>query len=130
MYRWVDHTGEMELEIEAADESGVYAAAVEAIGDLMREEQGGEPLERRIDVSARDRPALLAATLEELIFASETEEFLPVRVVDVEAGQDRVRVTVEGERQRPSGLVKAVTYHRLRFEPAGDAWRATVVFDV
>jgi SHS2 domain-containing protein len=130
MYRWVDHTGEMELEIEATDESGVYAAAVEAIGELMRDEPSEERLERRIDVAARDRPALLAAALDELIFAAETEEFLPVRVEEIEAGPDRLRATVEGRRQHSSGLVKAATYHRLRFEHAGSGWRATVVFDV
>jgi SHS2 domain-containing protein len=37
---------------------------------------------------------------------------------------------VHGTVGDPPHVVKAVTYHRLAFEPRGDAWHATVVLDV
>jgi hypothetical protein len=40
VFRWAEHTGELELEIEASGERGVYAAAVEAIAELLGAEWG------------------------------------------------------------------------------------------
>ena len=38
MFRWAEHTGELEL--EASGERGVYAAGVEAIAELLGAEGG------------------------------------------------------------------------------------------
>src|SRR3954452_5779508 len=35
VFRWAEHTGELELEIEAASEHGVYEDAVRAMGELL-----------------------------------------------------------------------------------------------
>ena len=129
MYRWVEHSGEVEVAIEAATEREVFADALAALSDLLGIE--GDGRERRaVAASATDRPALLAAWLEELVFLAETEGFEPVGVEDLQLGDDSVQASVRGRRGDPRPLIKAVTYHRLAFVPTGSGYRASVVLDV
>lgn len=134
MYRWVDHTGEVELEIRAGDEATVYADAVAAMAELLggdRDAGAPEAAERRdVAVEAADRPRLLAELLGELAFLAETDGFVPAALVDLDAGATRLTATVAGASGEAPQLVKAVTLHRLAFEEAGEGWRARVVLDV
>ena len=79
---------------------------------------------------APDRPALLAAFIEELVFLAESESLVPIGLRRVELGEGLARAEVEVARADPPHLVKAVTYHRLEFEPAEHGYRARVVLDV
>jgi len=152
VYRWVEHTAELELELEAVTEREVLADALSAIGELLEDEEQSPgcnaapaplerralhagaalaPLERRaLQAGARDRPALLAAWLEELLFLAESEGFIPLQIADLSIDADCLRATVVGRMGAPRPLVKAVTHHRLEFEPTDGGYRARVVFDV
>ena len=129
MYRWVDHTAEVEFEIEADSEREVFADALVALADLLGTAGEGNEL-RAIELNAADRPALLAAWLEELVFLAETEGFEPLRLEALELDDDSLRATVRGRLGEPPHLVKAVTYHRLAFAPAASGYSARVVLDV
>lgn len=131
MYRWIDHTSEMELEIEAGDEREVFADALTALAELLGSPGGRvQPHRARVEVSAADRPALLAAWLEELVFLAETEGFVGTRVAELELTADGLWSEVVGHLDEPPPIVKAVTYHRLQFEATGGGYRARVVLDV
>ncbi len=129
MYRWVEHTAELELAIEAPTEEAVFADALAAYAELVGLAPGGPPATHEVDVEAPDRASLLAAWLDELVFLAETEAFVPERAA-VTLHPDGLRALIEGRRGRPPHLVKAVTYHGLEFVPAGAGWRARVVLDV
>jgi SHS2 domain-containing protein len=128
---WAEHVGELELHLFAADEVGVFEAAVGAVGDVLAGEEGSE-IEEWHDVWAEgaDRPVLLAAWLDELVFLAEHHRVVPVTVRDLQLEPTAVGGRVGGYRGQPPHLVKAVTYHRLAFEPHERGWRATVVLDV
>jgi SHS2 domain-containing protein len=145
VYRWLDHTGELALEIEAGDERGVFEQALEAVFELTEGDSregancgGGETNERlteptklrEIEAAAPDRAALLAAWLEELFFLAETEGLVPIRLVRLELAGERLTAAVETRPGRPRHLVKAVTYHGLKLERVGERWRAHAVLDV
>jgi SHS2 domain-containing protein len=137
VYRWVDHTAELELEIAAPREEDVFADALDALAELLASPaeraavRRDRPPERRvIQVDAGDRPALLAAWLEELVFLADADGFVGMELEQIELGPDRVEATVLGHIGEPAPLVKAVTYHRLEFRPAGEEYRARVVLDV
>jgi protein archease len=130
VYRWVDHTAEVELEIEAAGEREVLEEALRALAELLGVADAGGDERRPVVVEAGDRPALLAGWIEELAFLAESEGFVGTRVLDLELGRESVRATVAGVIDEPPPLVKAVTYHRLAFEPSGDGYVARVVLDV
>ena len=129
MHRWVEHTAELELQIDAATEEGVFVEAAEALSELLGARAQGGPARREVEATAPDRPALLAGWLNELVFLSE-QGFVPERVVALDLGNAGLRATVEGRAGEPRSLVKAVTYHRLRLEPEGVRWRGRVVLDV
>jgi SHS2 domain-containing protein len=129
MYRWVDHTAEVELEIDAGSEREVFADALAALAELLGATGEGDEL-RSVELRAADRPALLAAWLEELVFLAEIEGFEPLGLESLELGDDSLRATVRGRVGDPPHLVKAVTYHRLAFARAGSGYSARVVLDV
>jgi SHS2 domain-containing protein len=133
MYRWVDHTAELELRVEARTAEGVFQEALAALGELLAErsgDDGGEPARFEVEASAPDRATLLAEWLSELVYLVETEGFIPERVEELTLSADSLHATASGQRATPPHLVKAVTYHRLMLEESGGAWRATVVLDV
>jgi SHS2 domain-containing protein len=130
VFRWVDHTSELELEIEAPSEEAVFSEALAALAELVSD-AGGPPVTREVQVAADDRALLLVEWLSELVYLSELEELVPERIAALELTEGRLRATVQGHRGRPRHLVKAVTLHRLELSGDDDAgWRARVVLDV
>jgi SHS2 domain-containing protein len=136
VHRWVDHTAELELELEAASEVGVFQEALTALGELLAERAGGderpdaEPARHEVSASAPDRATLLAEWLGELAYLAECEGFVPGGVERFELAGNALEATVVGRRAAPPHLVKAVTYHRLGMWEEDETWRARVIFDV
>jgi SHS2 domain-containing protein len=129
-YRWVEHTGELELEIETADEVSVFGEGFEAMRQLLSSEDLGKPMSRAVELAGSDRAALLADWLAELAILGETEGLVPERLRGLELGDDGLSATVDGREGAPANLVKGATYHRLAFERSGAGWFARVVLDV
>ena len=130
MYRWVEHTGELELEIEASSEREIFEQGFEAMRELLAGKSGEQVAPALIGIEAADRAALFADWLAELAFLAETEGLVPERLRSLEVSHRRLEAVIEGSRGRPPHLVKAVTYHRLAVERLDDRWRASVVLDV
>lgn len=128
-YRWVEHTSELELSIEATSREGVFSESLVALGELFDAPDGTE-IVHQLSVSATDLPALLVEWLNELVYVAESEGVAPERVIRMELGNKHLDATISGRRTLPRALVKAVTYHRLEFDRAGEGWRARVVMDV
>jgi SHS2 domain-containing protein len=131
VYRWIDHTAELELEIEAATETAIFIEALAALRELLGDGDRGEPSTHEIELVADEMDELLADWLDELVYLAETDAFVPEEVTGLDLDRGRLRATVLGHRGTPSALVKAVTRHRLLLEPAGEnGWRARMVLDV
>jgi SHS2 domain-containing protein len=132
VYRWIDHTAEVELAIEAGDEREVFADALRALAELIEADEPAShpPEQRTLELTASDRPALLAAWLEELVYLLDTEGFVASDVIAFELTGHALRATVVGAVDQPAPLVKAATYHRLEFRRHQDGYVATVVLDV
>jgi SHS2 domain-containing protein len=129
-YRWVEHTAEVQMEIEAATEEAVFTDALHALGELVADDAGGEQVRREVVVGGRERAALLVGWLDELVFLAETEDLVPEHAERIELSDHRLAATVRCHRGSPRHLVKGATYHRLVFERSGCGFRATVVLDV
>jgi SHS2 domain-containing protein len=127
-----EHVGELQLWITAATAEDLFVEAVRAVAEILDEGRPGarEVEERQIALQADDRAVLLADWIGELAFLAETDAFVPDAVATLELRDGGLRARVRGHPGRPPHLVKAVTYHDLRFEPDGDGWRAQVVLDV
>jgi len=127
-YAWIEHTAELELELEADDERAIFAAAVRAFAELLDDEDDAPEVTRELELDAHDRAGLLVALLEELVYLADTAAFVPHELVD--ADLEARRAAVRGHTGAPPPLVKAVTYHRLEFRHEHGRWRARVVLDV
>ena len=129
-FRWIEHTGELELELEAASERGIFETGFHAMRELIHSNQWRERLEVPVTLTGSDRAALLADWLGELAFLAETRGLVPERLASLTLTDDGLRAVVQGSAGDPPHLVKGVTYHGLRFERTEDGWRARAVLDV
>jgi SHS2 domain-containing protein len=128
MYRFVEHTAELEVALEAASPEDVLLDAMRAFAELIGPVDGPE-LERPVEIEANDLPALLARWLDEFVFLSETEGLVPESAV-ISLDGTRLSATVRGATGEPRPLVKGVTLHGLEFRQRDGAWRGRVVLDV
>jgi SHS2 domain-containing protein len=141
-YRFLDHTGDVGFELEAASLADLLAEAVAAFASTLTDpERLGESEERELAAAAAAPDLLLHALLEELLFLFERHGFLARSAeVEVEAelagkGALRLRARLRGERWDPERtplklLVKGVTYHRLAVEEGEGVVRGRVVLDI
>jgi tRNA-splicing ligase RtcB (3'-phosphate/5'-hydroxy nucleic acid ligase) len=133
-YRWLEHTSELELRIDAPGDQAVFEEAVAALSELVETDEqtaGGadSPVARVVEVAPADRAALLAAFLEELVNLIETDDLIPERAENVELLRESLTATARGHRGGPRHLVKGVMYHELTFAHADRGFTATVVLD-
>jgi SHS2 domain-containing protein len=129
-YSWIEHTAEVELALEGATPEEVFADALAALGELVDDEGRGDAVRRRVELHGETTADLLAAWLDELVFLAETEALVPERAEELSLRGGSLSAVVAGRAGAPRPVVKAVTYHGLRFEHEGGCWRAHVVLDV
>jgi SHS2 domain-containing protein len=136
-FEQLDHTADLGVAVEGASAEEALARLVLALGSLLA---GGGPApvraEREIAVEGGpDLRGTALAVLRELLYRFAAERLIPAacEVLRLDEAGARVRVAFAGwdpALHREGTDVKAVTWHASAFEPAGDGWRAQVVFDV
>jgi SHS2 domain-containing protein len=129
VYRWIEHTSELELEIEAPTEEGVFMEATAAFAELV-EPDGAESAVREIRLEGGDPASLLVDWLNELVYLADVEGFVPERVRSFELDARGLSATVSGGRGEAQHPVKAVTLSGLEFGRDDAGCRARVVLDV
>jgi SHS2 domain-containing protein len=132
-YELLEHPADVKLRAWGATLEELFAnAAAGMMAFLFGEHianagaEGTEPL----DISARDREALLVDFLSELLYraTSEYRAYVDVRVREV--GERRIIATAGIVPARARDDIKAVTHHELAVRKVDTGWEATVVFDV
>lgn len=132
-HRFVEHTGEIELRLEAADFASLVEEAARALAEIMAEDAGGEPTSapERLELAAADRESLLVDWLNELVYRAEVNKCVYGDVRVEHADDRRLEATVRGRApSSPRTAVKAATWHRLRVQDMPAGLQATVVLDV
>jgi SHS2 domain-containing protein len=129
-FRWIDHTAELELELEAPSEEGLFEVAFDAMRELLSGAETAERVEVDVELEGSDRALLIADWLGELAYLGEMRGLVPDRLAWFELDERGARARVEGAAGDPPHLVKGVTYHRLALGRADGGWRARVVLDV
>ena len=121
------------MRIRAPSLAELLAEAGRALAQVQLPGGGGEaaPVWREIEVSASDRAALLAEWLNELIFLTEAEAWLPMQFELTRTTDTNVRARVSGIwLDRAPGLVKAATLHGLRVDEISGGLKGEVILDV
>jgi len=129
-HRFVEHVGEVEIDLEAASEADVFAAALAAFGELVATRDTGRSATHSVELVAPDHALLLVDWLSELVYLAEVEGFVPECLESLELADDRLRATVAGHRSDPRHLVKAITLNKLELRQEGGTWHGRVVLDV
>ena len=134
-YREFEHTGYTGIEVEAPSRAELFARAAVAMGRIMVAPDGIAPAERRMVQASADTDEdlmhdLLSAALslflcDGFIWCDAQAEELPGAVALTLAGEPFNR-----RRHQLLTEIKAVTYHQLKVEQIGGAWRARIIFDV
>jgi SHS2 domain-containing protein len=132
-HRFVEHTGELELRLEAPDFASLLEEAARALADIMAEDASGAltSAPEHVELSARDRESLLVDWLNELVYRAEVNKCV-YRDVHVGRADDRhIEAVVRGhEPSCPRTAVKAATWHRIRVWGTPAGLEATLVLDV
>jgi len=129
-YHFVEHVGEVELELEAPSEAGIFDAALAAFAELAAADGSGEPAAHEVELAAPDRALLLVDWLNELIYLAEVERFVPEHVASIQIAGGRLHATVAGHRDQPRHLVKGVALNNLELVEERGGWHGRVVLDV
>jgi SHS2 domain-containing protein len=129
--RFLEHTGEVELLVDASTEEEVFAEAAAAFAELVDRGGKGHTGRRTFVLRGSDRPSLLVEWVNELVYLAEVDGFVPDRVEELALDGNGLRATVAGRvGAAPANLVKAATYSGLELGRHADGWRARVVLDV
>lgn len=132
-YYFEEHTGEVQLRIAAPSLPQLFEEAGVALAELMAEQRDNSSAEdtETVALHAPDREALLVEWLNELIFRAETQQKIYRDIRITHLSENDLRAEIRGtfpERLRTE--VKAATFHRIKIQPEGDGYAATVVLDV
>ncbi|MDH3743517.1 MAG: archease [Acidobacteriota bacterium] len=139
-YRFLEHTADAGVEIDAPSPTEIYRLGLFALTDCLTVLKKIEPRERHpFSLRAGGLDLLLVDWLQELLFRFETTGFVArdteLRLTSEDEGEFVLEGVLLGEpfdpARHPVRLpVKAVTYHQLVFEPTDHGYFARVIFDV
>ena len=136
VYRQLDHTADIAIEVWGADLRELFGNAAFALFDMVADVDGVRPtVTTSIEVAADDVEMLLVNWLNELIYRISAKEMLYARADVHHLDAKHLSATVHGEPYDPGRHhlrteIKAATYHQLRVTEEGCQWRACVIFDV
>jgi SHS2 domain-containing protein len=133
-----EHTADLGLRVRAADLNALFADAARGLFSIIA--AGLDPARAtegvHFDLTAGALDLLLFDWLNELLFTYESRRLLFSRFdVDVHTADNRLSAMAYGEpvdraRHALEHEVKAITYHGLKVEPAGDDWLAEIIVDI
>lgn len=135
-YSIMDVTADIGIITSAPDLAMLYENAAYALFDLMCDmREVASAVETEIAVEGIDAPSTMVNWLNELLYIFEARSLLFGEFRVYSADPMQVRAVARGEEFDPSRHkvirhIKAVTYHRLKVERAGDRWEAEVLFDI
>lgn len=132
-FEYTPHRGEIGLRVCGATVGDVLREAALGLSGLLipRGESNGSDTAKEITLDAPDRGALLVDWLNELLFLGDRDRWAPTRLEIHQASDHHVRATAYGPvlPQAPT-LVKAATWHGLRFDRKDGGYEAEVLLDV
>jgi SHS2 domain-containing protein len=135
LYRELEHTGDLRIEVSAPARSELFRRAALALAALLVDPSNVAAIQpRTIEISASDDIALMHDLLTELLQLYAADGFI-WRDANVEERRGGLHVILKGEsfdpaRHLPRDEIKAVTYHQMSVENAANEWRARMIFDV
>lgn len=136
IYREIEHTADLGIEITAADLPALFASAGEALYAQIADPAAIKNQDTiNISATGEGPEELLHAWLCELLALFNIQGFVGRQCEIADIGDGRVQGKVSGEkldlkRHAFHTEIKGVTYHDFRVWREAGAWHARVIFDV
>lgn len=137
-YEILDHTADVRVRAFGDDTAGLLRSAVLAMASLIADTDNVEStVAVTVEATGETPEELLVHLLAEALYVHHTRKMLFRDAVVEVPGEDVLRAacTLSGEAYDPGRHelgydIKAVTYHDLKIQRAGDRLTAEIVFDV
>lgn len=135
-YEHLDVSGDAGIRATGATLEEAFASVALGMYSLVTEPaRVMEEESIRVEVKSHSREGLLVGWLNELVFQLDAHGFVGRRVDIKSLEENRIVAAVSGEefdpeRHESNLLIKAATYHGLRFERLDGGWLLEVLFDV
>jgi SHS2 domain-containing protein len=135
-YRFLDHTADLRIEVEADTLSGLFVEAAVALFDVIAGVDSIRVEEfREVGASGEDLRELLVDWLRELLYCFAGEGMVFSRFEIMTFSETEIRARCGGElfvqgRHQVKHDIKAVTYHGLEIEDHDGKLCVSVVFDI
>lgn len=135
-FEYFEHTADIGMRVRAATSAALIESAIVGLRTLLvGDSEVGSNDTRTIDIRGVEADLLLFDALNEVLFAFETEGFLPAAAFVMKVEGDNWRIAMLGEafdadRHTRHHEVKAVTYHGLSVNQSENGWCAEVIFDI
>ena len=130
----LEHTADVGLRAWAPSLEECFEQATWALAAIIGIDRPGAGDAVELDLHAGDVEALLVDWLSEVVYLHDARDALvagvDVRAVDPQRVRGDVSLAPRGEIPVDGTQVKAITYHRLRVQRAGDGFVAEVYVDV
>ncbi len=146
----IDVSGDVGIRVEGRDPEEIFVNAAIGLYNLITEIEAINPVKDiTLDLKGDTIEELLISFLNELIFHFDAHGFIGKEIIlesnirdlggdnPPETGNYWLRGAVRGEEFDPLRherrlLVKAATYHNLRFikDPKSGLWKADIIFDI
>ena len=136
VYRLMDHTADLGMEVFGNDLPALYANAARALFDiLVQGSRGGAGLRHDLRFQGADAADLMVNWLRELLFLWNAEQQFVKKITIREVSRTTLNATVETIAYNPDDHdvlreIKAITYHRIAVEKQETGWQTSVFFDV
>lgn len=135
-YQIIDHTADFGIHVRGADPVDLFTRAGLALFDVLTDMNALTGANTQaIRIEGEDWPDLMVNWLRELLYLWSGEEKL-VCAIEIESlSETSVAATVcydefLPDQHRITNEIKAVTYHQILVQPAGQGWEARIIFDV
>lgn len=127
----IEHSADMSFRVQGRDLRELFEKAACSMLYLQSERTGPAAVVRDVSAEAEDRETLLVNYLNEILYLQDVhlETYYECRVQGISDTSLQGQVMGE-ERSGPCKLIKAVTFHNLKIEPAPGGLQATIVMDV
>lgn len=130
-----DVTADAGIRVKGGSKEEVICKAILATFNEITDIERVQHKQRKKISQEGKLPFLLADIINMVLYIHEKEGFVASRCMVVELEDTKITTELIGETFDPerhtSGLViKAATYHRLRFERENDHWIAEIIFDI
>jgi SHS2 domain-containing protein len=133
-YKFLPHTADVKVAVEADTLEEAFKHAAKALKKIICQGMRVKRVDEvSIDVSGRDKEALLYNFLEEFLYLLDAEDFLVGTIDHIKIEGNKLSARITGDKASNyefTNEVKAVTYHEMFVKQEDGKWKLQYVVDV